>query len=110
MDFSELASSNGTPQPIDFSGVFKGEKTRRIEALVSSHLLSKEFGGAHLIVLAPAFIIVNETDETLRYTYHSSYSDSMCLEPDKFTSLILKSEKGSENISRTVYFNCDPKK
>ena len=110
MDFADLSSVNGKSDSIYFSSRFKGEKLKRIEATVTSYLLGEEFGGAHLLVIAPAFILVNETDQELKYTYHSSYTNSMHLEAGKFTPLILKSEKGSEVISRMVYFNCDTKK
>lgn len=77
--------------------------------MVSTHLLGKEFGGAHLILISPAYILVNETGDDLKYTYNSSYVNPYILEVDMFTPLILKSEPGSEVVNKVLYFNCDPK-
>jgi hypothetical protein len=109
VNLAELSNLSGKQQTIHFSGTFKGEKIRRVEARVASFLLDKEFGGAELLLLAPAFILVNQTGGEVKFTFHSSYTSTMSLETDKFTPLVIRSEKGSDTISRTLYFNVDPK-
>jgi hypothetical protein len=109
VDFAELSSRGGKAEHLHFSGRFKGDVFKRIDAMVSTHLLGKEFGGAHLILISPAYILVNETGDDLKYTYNSSYVNPYILEADMFTPLILKSEPGSEIVNKVLYFNCDPK-
>ena len=110
VDLQDLMANPGKPEFVYFSSIFKGEKFRRIEVAVSTYLLGKEFGGAYLISISPTFILVNETDLELKYTFHSTFTNAMTLSPGKFTPLVLRSERGSEVISRVLYFNCDTKK
>ena len=110
VDLADLTANPGKPDFVYFSSIFKGEKFRRIEVAVSTYLLGKEFGGAYLISISPAFILVNETDLELKYTFHSSFTNAMTLSAGKFTPLVLRSERGSEVISRVLFFNCDTKK
>ena len=63
ISLSQVCSNNGQAERIVFQGRYKGEKYKRIEANFSSYLLGKEFGGAHLIVISPAYILVNETGD-----------------------------------------------
>lgn len=109
VDFEEL-NAKGKGEHLHFSGRYKGETFKRIDAVVSTHLLDREFGGAHLILISPAYILVNETGDDLKYTFNSSHSNPYVLEADMFTPLILKSEPGSDIVNKILYFNCDPKK
>lgn len=95
---------------VSFINRFKGERLKRVDSVVSTYLLGEEFGGANLILISPAFILVNETGDDLKYTFSSTYTNTYSLESDMFTPLVLKSEPGSEVVNKILYFNCDPKK
>jgi hypothetical protein len=82
---------------------------KKIEAVVKTYPLRKEFGGASLILIAPAFILANETGQDLIYTYNSNYNNMLVLKDRRFTPLVLKSEKGFDQVHRTIFFNCDVK-
>ena len=110
LDFSQMVGKDGKSQHISFSGNHKGDRYRSIECVVSNHTLDKEYGGAHLLLISPAFILVNETGSDIRYTYHSNFVSSQILPADRFCPIVFSSEAGSEVIKKMLYFNFDPKK
>lgn len=110
LEFEQFHQSVQKYHHMYFAGRFKGERYKRFDSVVSTYLLGKEFGGAHMILISPAYILVNETGDDLKYTFNSSYTNAYCLETDMFTPLTLKSEPGSEVVSKILYFNCNPKR
>lgn len=105
-----MIGKDGKAQHVSFSGNHKGDRYRSIECVVSAYPLGKEYGGAQLLLVSPAFILVNETGTDIRYTYHSNYTSSQVLPGDTFCPIVFSSEAGSEIIKKMLYFNFDPKK
>lgn len=100
----DLLNETDEPLRITLKGRSKGGRERDVYISLKVHQLSDSFGAAQLICICPTYLLVNETEESLRITYELGSNYNITIGSDQMMRLDFLTNPGN-NSKRMMYLN-----